>query len=201
MLDSTDSLRKALKENRERAEAITERLLENPDRSSSLHVALSARDAKNPALIGRMRILVCDDDGIRGLAFAQGLNGAIIAYVGTSAAAWHLILLDAWDVVFLDLCRSSPGDGPDLVRKIVQSPRPLAGSLIIVHSTDPCGAHMAADLRARGLKVVQRTFAWMEVPLLRRLVRERKWPRSERVSLNGFEPPLVFHLDGYTEKR
>lgn len=187
--------------NRSRAEADTEILNVVPDTSSSLHVALPARSVPSTALVARMRVLVCDDDGIRALAFAQGLNGAITAHVGSAQAAWHLIQLDSWDTVFLDLCRSLTGDGPSLVQMIVRSPHALMGSLIIVHSTDPCGGQMVTDLRARGLRVVRRTFAWMEVPLLRRLVRERRWPKSERTSLNGFEPPLVLHMDGYGNKR
>lgn len=198
-LDSTDSLRKALQANQDRAEATTQvyardTTSEAPTGSTtSLNVALGGAGLS----VSRLRALVVDRDPAHLDAFQRGLAGSILATVSNFTAARHLLTLESWDVVFLDLCEGAGGNGLHLVRFLCERPHQTASSLFVVHSLDPCGPQMATMLRDGGFRVVQRAFAWLEVPLLRRLVRERRWPCQERRDADGFAPPLVLHLPGY----
>ncbi len=196
-LDSTDSLRRSIAATKRRSEATTSIIAVKPspegDRATSLQVALPA--SATPAVHQqRMRVLVCDDDMIRCGAFQNGLHGALVVVSGSAATSRHLISLERWDVIFLDLCDGVDGTALQVAKAAAERPTQVASTLFVIHSLDPCGLAAARMLRSAGMRVQVRAFAWLEIPLLRRLVRERRWPRQERLTADGFNPPLVLNL-------
>ena len=195
-LDSTDSLRRSIQARRELAEQTT-RTYARDGSTTSLHVALPGDQGGSHE--GRLRVLIIDDDLMRVAALQGGLNGAITAAACNAPTARHLLVLEAWDVVFLDLCQGGEaGNGLHIARFVAErQPGHLGSTMFVVHSLDACGPQMATLLRDGGFRVVQRTYAWQEIPLLRRLVREKRWPRQERRSRDGFDPALVLALPGY----
>jgi hypothetical protein len=196
-LDSTDSVRLSVVNAKRRADATTQivPIQEQPegDRATSLQVALPSVPPHRQVQ-HRMRVLVCDDDMLRCGAFQQGLHGALVVVSGSAATSRHLITLERWDVIFLDLCDGADGTALQVAKAAADHPTQVASTLFIVHSLDPCGAQAARLLRSSGVRVQVRAFAWLEIPLLRRLVRERRWPRQERLTADGFNPPLVLQL-------
>lgn len=196
-LESTDCLRRSQESIRRRSEATTQIVTcpepanrNDGDRATSLQVAVQT----HKSVTERLRVLVCDDDMIRCGAFQQGLHGALVVVSGSALTSGHLIVLERWDVIFLDLCDGTDGTALQVVRRAVDTINQVSNTLFVVHSLDPCGLLAARMLREAGLRVVVRTFAWLEVALLRRLVRERRWPRQERLTADGFNPPLVLQL-------
>lgn len=147
-----------------------------------------------------MNILILDDCEIRHQLFKVHLDGAKVHQARTAREAIELLLLQSFDVLFLDhdldMSGIMAGDGRDVVAEIEQAIKRgnyhSRDAMHCVHSfNDEYGPIMHRRLQAAGLKVSRCVGAWARHRDLDTLVTEENWtfPELEVGDVRPSGPP------------